>query len=143
MQRFWDKVEMIPFHECWEWIAGKTQSGYGRFKFNKKTRRAHRFSYELHFGPIPKGLIVCHRCDNTLCIRPEHLFLGTNLTNTRDMLKKGRAKFTGRPKSNKPHPKADIVKRLYKGPRLGPSMEKIAEQLGINEKTVRKILRHQ
>src|SRR5882757_2976958 len=91
IKRFWEKVEIITEHSCWEWIGAiKPDLGYGRMYVNKKPVYPHRFSYELHFGPIPKGLYVCHTCDNRSCVRPEHLFIGSAKDNTRDMIKKGR-----------------------------------------------------
>jgi hypothetical protein len=92
MKRFWEKVEKIPFHECWEWTAGKDWDGYGLFRLSNPRiqKRAHRFSYELAHGPIPKGIMVCHKCDNPGCVRPEHLFLGSAKDNNLDCIRKGR-----------------------------------------------------
>lgn len=88
MKRFWDKVAIIPFHECWEWTACKNKSGYGDFD----TGLAHRVSWQIHFGPIPKGMVICHKCDNRGCVNPDHLFLGTQYDNLTDMRTKGRNK---------------------------------------------------
>lgn len=70
MERFWNKVEMIPEHPCWEWTANTDRAGCGRFEYKYKVIGAHRFSWMLHYGGIPKGLIVCHKCDNPGCVRP-------------------------------------------------------------------------
>jgi hypothetical protein len=103
MRRFWDKVDKngpIPesypdLGNCWIWKAAiKTtdieHQKYGVFGIGKKTVRAHRFSWTLHFGEIPKGMFVLHRCDNSSCVNPDHLFLGTQKENLHDMQRKGR-----------------------------------------------------
>lgn len=75
---------------CWLW-PGKPHHGlYGTFRIGDGSYRAHRVSYEVHVGPVPPDLMVCHKCDTPLCINPEHLFLGTCLDNIRDCLSKGR-----------------------------------------------------
>lgn len=91
IERFEEKIEKID--SCWIWVGAFFKSGYGRFSFGKKKVRAHRFSYELYIGKIPKGIYVLHRCDNPCCVNPLHLFLGTHLDNMMDMESKGRAKW--------------------------------------------------
>lgn len=71
-RRFWAKIVALP-SGCWEWKAGKTEKGYGRFWNNGRLVKAHRFSYELLIGPIPTGLTLDHLCRNRACVNPHHL----------------------------------------------------------------------
>ncbi len=74
---------------CWVW-RGYSKNRYGSIMVNGRYVKAHRFSYEHYIGPIPAGLYVLHKCDNSLCVNPEHLFVGTQFDNMTDMKQKGR-----------------------------------------------------
>lgn len=87
-ERFWEKVEKTD--GCWLWRAGLTMGGYGKFKLRGRSMNASRAVWIMERGPIDAGMFVCHRCDNPICVRPEHLFLGTPGDNTRDRDQKGR-----------------------------------------------------
>lgn len=87
--RFWAKVKKTE--SCWMWIGAQTKLGYGTVRHLGKQRRPHRISYEMHYGAIPLGLCVCHKCDVPLCVRPGHLWLGTIDENNKDKAKKNRA----------------------------------------------------
>lgn len=77
---------------CWLWTGYLLPSGYGVTARTIEGRKAlaHRFSWEESHGRIPRGMCVCHRCDNPRCVRPSHLFLGTRSDNMKDCSKKGR-----------------------------------------------------
>lgn len=87
---------------CLEWTGGKggSRGAYGRVCEGRRkfTGYAHRVSWALHFGPIPAGLSVLHRCDNPVCVEPTHLFLGTQADNMHDMAAKKRC---GAPKGER------------------------------------------
>jgi hypothetical protein len=91
LSRFWAKVDKSE--DCWEWIGQKHSNGYGllqcRSRKNRKMIKAHRLSYELHNGPIPEGLLVLHKCDNKLCVNPDHLELGNYSKNLKDAYDRG------------------------------------------------------
>lgn len=107
MKTFWDKCKPIE-SGCWEWQGGRTKGvgksfSYGRTLVNKKKMLAHRYAWTLKFGPVPEGMMVCHKCDNPPCCNPSHLFLGTGKDNTQDALKKGRLFKPPNPNANKTH----------------------------------------
>lgn len=85
--------------ECWNWQAGKSKLGYGRIGVRGRVAFAHRAAYEVLVGPIPNGMLCCHKCDNPSCCNPNHLFIGTHKDNSQDMVRKGRA--SGGPNSTK------------------------------------------
>lgn len=86
--RFWSFVNKTK--KCWLWTGSRYQRGAGAFFDGSKNTRASRWSYEYHIGPIKKGYFVCHKCDEPLCVNPEHLFLGTHADNMKDMTLKER-----------------------------------------------------
>ena len=89
--RFLSKVKKTS--TCWIWTGfiKKGKMPYGRFSLeHRKPVIAHRYSYEIYNGDIPKGMCVCHSCDNPSCVNPKHLWLGTTKQNIQDCLKKGR-----------------------------------------------------
>ena len=89
-ERFWSKVNKTS--TCWLWTAGVSKDGYGKYWYNKKNIRAHRYSYMVSKSEIADGLVVRHTCDVRLCVNPKHLLLGTVQDNIDDMIERGRRK---------------------------------------------------
>lgn len=90
--RFWDKVAIGD--GCWEWQGSLNYKGYGRIQVSGEVIGSHRVAWKIERGEVPSGMHVCHHCDNPKCVRPGHLFIGTNYDNAMDREMKGR----GRPR---------------------------------------------
>ena len=105
-ERFWRKVDKRGSDECWLWLDRNKQPtnphSYGSLRIGDHTMRAHRVSWIIHYGLIPKGLWVLHHCDNPSCVNPSHLFLGNAQDNYNDMAKKGRQRVWVRSKEVNP-----------------------------------------
>lgn len=100
LERFWSKVDLSNTSGCWNWTASTNHKGYGQINSGKKVLRAHRVSYEMTNGLIPKGLNVLHSCDNRKCVNPAHLRIGTSKENTNDMDSRGRRVNSPQPGEN-------------------------------------------
>lgn len=125
---------------CWLWVGSRTRDGYGLVVVQRSMRRvahlAHRIAWEMHNGPIPDGACVCHRCDQPLCIRPDHLFLGTHTENMRDAAAKGRTHRQRKPRI--PDTTRDAVRRESEA---GATAGQLVARHRIALVTVKRILR--
>lgn len=115
LTRFWRRVVKGDTPDgCWEATGRRKSTGYGHMQVRRPDGRytsdgMHRVSWRLHYGPIPDGLWVLHRCDNRACVRPEHLFLGTVQDNHTDMVLKGRhARGRTHPRYGKPGQRGEL-----------------------------------
>lgn len=128
---------------CWLWIGGHGARGYPHFYAKGKTLLAHRVSWELHRGPIPKGLDVCHNCptgDNPLCVNPDHLFLGTHTENMLDMLRKGRRRCWGE-KARTAKLSESQVSEIRSRWRSGSvNQQELAIEYGVRQTTISRIV---
>jgi len=129
-----------PAGDCWQWTDSLTAKGYGRFSYNGKAERAHRVSWLLHRGPIPDGMLVCHRCDNPGCVNPDHLFLGSAAESTADMDAKGRRVTVPHP--GEQHGYAKLSEQDVRAIRASNERQRdIAKRFGITQANVSLIRR--
>lgn len=134
-----NSVERIPESGCWLWTKSLRGKGYGQFTYpNRKQDGAHRVAYRAYKGPIPDGMMVCHRCDVPSCCNPDHLFLGDASVNALDAVKKGKWNpgRQGRPKLTVEQ-RAAIVTMYH----AGMFQQELAVHFGITQSRVSQIVR--
>ena len=147
-ERFWDKIEKTTSpNGCWEWRGCKTNKrfkdngksskngGYGKITHRGKVYYVHRLSWELHYGPIPEGMFVLHKCDNKQCVNPEHLELGDSFKNMRDAKNRGRLHSLG--EDNRMSKLTWEKVREIRASKL--SQIKLAKLYGVNRQCILKI----
>lgn len=138
--RFWKQVQKTD--GCWLWKGRLDEHGRGRIGRGGRDCPpvgASRISWELHRGPIPAGLFVCHHCDNPACVRPDHLFLGYPKDNTADMIAKGRNRPGFQP--GETHPAAKLTAKQVQEirARRKESSWKLGPEYGVSFRTIRDI----
>lgn len=125
-------------NQCWPWFGPVDQGGYGMMSgkpFGFSSLRAHRFSYMHHIGPIPRGGVVRHSCDNPECVNPAHLLVGTQLDNIQDRVKRGRTRTNQQSKLS--------LEQIFEVRRMasaGVYQRDIAKQFGVCQRTINKIV---
>ena len=127
-------AKLMPITEtgCWIWTGCTDKDGYGDIGVNGGYKRTHRFSYELHKGPIPDGMVVRHTCDIPLCCNPDHLILGTNQDNSSDMIKRKRQHS-----KLKPEQVLEIRRRYAEG---GITHRALANEYGVGSVLIHEIV---
>lgn len=129
-ERFSALVSKKP--SCWLWVGATDHRGYGKIRSSDAAgQRAHRVSYALHYGTIPEGMCVLHKCDNPSCVNPEHLFLGSHKDNMNDMDSKGRRhnlKGVCNPRSKLTREEVLVIKAC---PNIYGAMSKLARHFGV------------
>lgn len=131
--RFWKKV--IKSDGCWKWTGAKHKFGYGMIRLGGVQPKitASRAAWLIHFGDIPSGMYVCHRCDNPECTNPEHLFLGTASDNAVDKESKGRG-LRRLPQSD-----CNVISTLF---HAGVSKRLLARAFGVERSVIETALKH-
>ena len=137
LRRFWDRVDTSGTHcysigtKCWEWLGAKTTSGHGCFTIRKKIKPAHRFSWEIKYGPIPQSRYVKQRCMNPLCVNPGHLYIkGAREESLEKALSRGRISD---------EEKADVYEKVTV---WGMTQKEVASEYQISQSYVSGIVKH-
>ena len=136
-------TKAIQVGECLIWQGQKDKRGYGFLRLEGHLQRAHRIAFELRHGPITAGMVILHTCDNPSCVNPDHLSMGTQLANVRDMLSKGRAnKATGarNAKTKLTQEQVAAARAKHIPGKHGHGSHALAKEFGISKPAMRAIL---
>ena len=150
------RARIIKTKTCWFWSGLTRNRGYGATPYNGWTQAAHRVSWQIHRGPIPKGICVLHKCDNPPCVRPSHLWLGSVKDNNVDAKLKGRT-ARGDKNGTHLHPERlqygeshhgsvlteQKVKEIRQKAKLGVIYDKLSEEYNIARSTISQVVRRQ
>lgn len=142
--KFWSRVKKTDGDGCWAWTGATNGPGYGKIWDGKRVEMAHRFSHRVAVGPIPPGIEVCHKCDNPICVRPDHLFLGTRADNSRDAYRKGRLVLVRINSTGFGVPKkmnATKIRAIRAAYETGESQQAIADRHGVHQTFVSAVVR--
>ncbi len=152
----WERMQrhfVVADNGCWNWTGTKNGAGYGTVGLGRAVDGkdfAHRCSYRIHKGSIPKGLCVCHKCDNRLCVNPDHLFLGTHADNRLDAIAKGRVSWhtpnmiASQPRgeehgrSKLKQRQVDRIRRMFNSGKCNKAQ--LARKFGVCRATIRNIV---
>lgn len=142
-RRFWMHVDRRGPDDCWPWTGPADRLKYGKIGDGRSKILAHRFSYELHYGPIPVGLCVCHHCDTPACVNPAHLFLGTRTDNMADKVQKGRQRGGKMPGAANPSAKLadEDVRQIRILHGQGMTGVTLADRFNVSTSTISVIVR--
>jgi hypothetical protein len=137
-EQFWARVDVRSADECWPWTSAKNTHGYGFVRTERKT--ASRKAYELaHCVDLPGSVVVRHSCDNPICCNPLHLLSGSHADNSRDKVRRGRARRGDR------HPFAklsdEIVRISRKAHAEGETVQNLASAYGVAHEVMRRAIR--
>ena len=129
-----------PNSGCYIWTGASATGNYPQIRLGTETWAAHRIAYYLAHGDIPQNLCVCHRCDNTLCVNPEHLFLGTDSDNNLDKVQKGRQISLKGLRHYRTHLNEADIRTIFQLRASGFKQKQISERFGISKENVSTIL---
>jgi hypothetical protein len=140
IDKFNKRIQVTP--SCWIW-KGYTNGRYGKFYSVSSNVYAHRFSYETYVGEIPIGYVICHRCDNPLCVNPDHLFAATQLENIADCVNKGR-QAKGEHKGNSILSELQVleIRKLYVKGSSTFGIVNLASIFGVGKSQIQRIVKN-
>jgi hypothetical protein len=143
-ERFWSHVAIGLPDECWEWQAARYKYGHGKTAISNHSIQAHRLAYELTYGTIPDGLLICHKCNNPPCCNPQHLYAGTYTDNMQDSIKAGTAHYLPpmigqqNPRAKLTNESVQLIRKLYA--EGGIFISYLAKRFNVSSTTIAKIV---
>lgn len=131
--------------DCIIFLGQKSRTGYGKLRIHGKLKSAHRIMYEIHHGEITSGFVVMHKCDNPSCINIEHLRLGSQAENIKDMHEKNRAVFNrgiNHPGAKLTLLEANQIKATYKSHDRKNGATALSKYFGVHRRTIEHVIKN-